>query len=67
MSYEMFQTKVWRLVFKAGGGFTVRFINDTDAGRFIARFSDGTIIVAVPSSTKVTVRYGAGHTAMATI
>ena len=67
MSYQAFQVKVNALIARAGGGISVRFFNDTDKGRFFANFSDGTVIVGNPSSLKVTVKYGSGHQAMATI
>ncbi len=67
MSYEVFQRRVNALINRAGGGIMVRFNNDTDKGKFFANCSDGTTIIGRPSSLKVTVRYGSGHQAMATI
>lgn len=67
MSYEVFKRRVNALINRAGGGIKVRFVNDTDKGRFFANCSDGTTIIGHPSSIKVTVRYGSGHQAMATI
>jgi len=67
MSYEVFQHKVNALIARVGGGIKVRFNNDTDKGRFFANCSDGTTIIGRPSTLKVTVRYGSGHQAMATI
>ena len=66
MSYEVFQRKVNALVAKVGG-IDVDFKNDTEHGRFFANCSDGTTIIARPSSLKVTVRYGSGHQMMAAI
>ena len=67
MSYEVFERKVNALIKKAGGKITVRFRNDTDKGKFFANCSDGTVIIGNPASLKVTVRFGSGHQAMATI
>ena len=67
MSYEVFERKVNALIKKAGGKITVLFHNDTDKGKFFAIFSDGTTIIGNPKSLKVTVRFGSGHQAMATI
>lgn len=67
MSYEVFKRRVNALINRAGGGINVRFSNDTDEGRFFANCSDGTTIIGCSSGLKVTVRYGSGHQAMATI
>ena len=67
MSYEVFERKVNALIKKAGGKITVLFHNDTDKGKFFANCSDGTTIIGNPKSLKVTVRFGSGHQAMATI
>lgn len=67
MSYEVFKRRVNALIDRAGGGITVCFNNDTDKGRFFANCSDGTTIIGRPSGLKITVRYGSGHQAMATI
>ena len=65
MAYEVFVEKVTALIERAGGGIEVRFSNDIDAGKYIAKCSDGTMIIGVPSSLRVTVRYGARHSHMA--
>ncbi len=67
MSFDSFKQKVTALIVRAGGDIGVRFSNDTEKGRFSANCSDGTTIIGSPSSLKVTVRFGSGHQAMATI
>lgn len=67
MSYEVFKRRVNALIDRAGGGIEVRFSNDIDEGKFFAKCSDGTIIIGCSSGLKVTVRYGSGHQAIATI
>lgn len=67
MSFDSFKQKVTALIHRAGGDIGVRFNNDTDKGRYFANCSDGTTIIGCPSSLKVTVRFGSGHQAMATI
>lgn len=67
MAYEVFQKRIKALIKRAGGGISVRFSNDADKGKYIANCSDGTTIVGNASSLKVTVLYGSGHQAMATI
>ena len=67
MSYEVFQRKVNALIARVGGGVKVRFNNDTDKGKHYANCSDGTTIIGNESCLKVTVRWGSGHQAMATI
>jgi len=67
MSYEVFRRRVNALIVRAGGGIKVRFSEDTEKGKFFANCSDGTTIIGNPSSLKVTVQYGSGHQAMATI
>lgn len=67
MSYDVFRRKVNALISRAGGGISVRFHNDAEKGKFFANCSDGTTIIGNSSSLKVTVRYGSGHQAMASI
>lgn len=67
MGYEVFRRRVNALIERAGGGIDVDFYEDTDKGRFLANCSDGTTIVGIPSSLKVTVKFGSGHQAMAAI
>lgn len=67
MNYERFKARVNTLIARAGGGISVRFSRDPDKGRFFANCSDGTTIVGNQSSLKVTVKFGSGHQAMATI
>jgi len=67
MSYDVFQRKVNALIVKAGGKITVKFSHDADKGKFVANCSDGTTIIGNQSGLKVTVRFGSGHQAMASI
>ena len=67
MSFTVFQSKVNALIRRAGGGIKVRFEHDTDKGRFCANCSDGTMIIGNPTSLRVTVNFGSGHTAMVTL
>lgn len=43
-----------------------RFYHDTDKGKYYAH-CDGVKIIGTPTSKKVTVKWGSGHTAMAAI
>ena len=65
MSYESFKARVTALIKRTG--LTVRFSYDEETGKHCAICSDGTTITGCPSSLKVTVKWGSGHTAMATI
>lgn len=67
MDWEVFCQKVRARVDMSGTGMNVRFYNDLERGRFLARCQDGTTIIGNPSSLKVTVRFGSGHQAMAEI
>ena len=63
MSWGQFKQSVSRLLESAG----VRvdsLKNDMEKGRFSARFSDGTEIIARPGSKMATVRFGSGHQAI---
>lgn len=65
MSYEVFKRKVNAIIEKAGGNMNVSF--STNDGTHIARFSDGTTIKANVSCLRMSVRWGSGHTAIATV
>ena len=67
MSYEVFQSKVNALIKKCGKGLSVAFSTDTEIGKHFAKVSDGTEIVGNSGNLKVTVKWGSGHTAMASI
>lgn len=67
MSYECFKAKVRTLLGRIGQGSSVQFSNDEEKGKFFAKCSDGITIIGHPASLKVTVKWGSGHTAMATI
>lgn len=68
MSFEVFQTKIKSLVGKVSGKpINVRFSTDSETGRHVANCSDGTIITGCNESLKLTVRWGSGHVAQATV
>lgn len=67
MSYDDFESRVFALIRKAGGGIAVMCYNDEDRGLYHAFSSDGTHITANSISSRVTVNFGSGHRAMATI
>ena len=67
MSYEVFKNKVTAMINRAGSGLKVRFSTDEEIGKHYASCSDGTTIIGNSSSLKVTVKWGSGHTALATI
>ena len=67
MSYEVFRRRVNALIGKIGGGIVAVFSHDNDCGRHTAVCSDGTIIIGNDISLKVTVKWGSGHVATATI
>lgn len=67
MSYESFKAKVQALLGRVGQGSSVQFSNDEEKGKFSAKCSDGVTIIGCSTSLKITVKWGSGHTAMATI
>lgn len=67
MSYEAFEAKVNALIRRVGSGISVRFSNDIEKGKFYASCSDGTMIIGCACAMKVTVKWGSGHTSMASI
>lgn len=68
MSYEVFQTKVFTLIERAGGEIKVRFSHDEGNGRYFATCSDGTVISAGARNLKATVRWGGkNHQSMVTL
>lgn len=67
MSYKDFQNRVNALIKRAGGGIDVGFSNDTEKGIYYATCSDDTVIVGNSQNLKVTVNFGSGHKALATI
>lgn len=67
MSYDLFKNKVAALIRRSGEYTKVCFSTDHDTGKHRARFPDGTIIVGNSICHKVTVLWGSGHQAIATI
>lgn len=65
MSYPVFIERVKRLVQKNGISCRVDFSQED--GKYHARFSDGVHIMGNSMSSRVLVKWGSGHTAMATI
>lgn len=66
MSYDAFKRKVNALIARVGG-ITVNFKEDPEKGKFFANCSDGTTIIGNSAILKVTIKWGSGHTATATI
>lgn len=65
MPYELFKSHVNAMISKAGGGYDVEFSHED--GKHIARISDGMTITGNTISTRVSVSWGSGHVANATI
>ena len=65
MSFLVFRRRVEGMIKKAGGGISVSYRADRENGRHIAQCSDGTKIIGSTSSLRVSVRWGAGHAAVA--
>ena len=64
MSYGQFLGSLNCLLDRIGGATLSFCKNDTETGRYSARLSDGTKVIARPGSSVVTVRFGSGHQAM---
>lgn len=67
MSFEVFKNKIISLIDRAGGGILVDFSTDQENGRHIACCSDGTKIVGNSVCARLSVQWGSGHRAFATI
>lgn len=65
MSYKDFVKRVTRIL--EASGSTANFSYDPDKGVHIARCADGVTISGSVLNTKITVRWGDGHTAMANV
>lgn len=66
MSYEAFKAMVNALISRKRLNIKPRFYHDTENGKYYAYCND-VKITGNPASKKVTVNWGSGHTAMATI
>lgn len=66
MSYEAFMVMVNALISRKRLNIKPRFYHDTDKGMYYAH-CEGVKIIGTPTSKKVTVKWGSGHTAMAAI
>lgn len=66
MSYETFVAMVNALITRKNLNIKPQFYNDIDKGKYCAN-CDGVKIIGNPASKKVTVKWGSGHVAMATI
>lgn len=64
MDFKLFSEKIVALANKAG--LSVRVFKRDD-GKHQAVFSDGTVIIGNSVSKKLCVKWGSGHTAMATV
>ena len=67
MAFEVFKERVNALINRAGGDIDVMFSTDTEKGKHLAKCSDGTTIIGSARNLNVTVNWGSGHQAMATI
>lgn len=67
MSYELFQRKVRGFIKKAEDGRAVMFWNDEEIGQYYAYCAGDILIIGCPSSKKLAVNWGNGHTAMAAV
>ena len=65
MSYEVFCKRVNDVVKRNKIGGSVRF--SRDEGKHIAECTDGVTIIGNSVSSRVLVKWGSGHTALATI
>lgn len=67
MSFEGFKRKVNALIERAGGGIAVMFATDEELGKHYAVCSGEIMIIGRTSCKRVEVRWGSGHTSLATI
>lgn len=67
MSMKAFEGAVSDILAAAKIKGNVRFVNDTDKGLYIAYCPGNIRISANPVSTKLSVRWGSGHQAMASV
>lgn len=65
MSFNTFKARIAAIAERANE--TILGFSQDEHGRYIARFSDNTRIIANATSSKVTVLFGSGHQAMATL
>lgn len=63
MAYDVFESKMNGLAKASGTEVSCR----TYKGNHRAKFSDGTVIFANNSSSKISVRWGSGHEAYASV
>lgn len=63
MSYEVFCEKIGALAKRTGT--EVEFSHED--GKHIARFSDGVVITGNAKALRIHVKWGSGHTALATV
>ena len=66
MDFKEFKDKINALLSSKGLNIEAKFHNDTEKGQFVA-VCDGVKIIGRPSGNRLTVKWGSGHTAMATI
>ena len=67
MSYYDFKNHITNLIKTTGQNINVEFSTDKDKGIYIAVLSDGTVITVPFRGFKMTVRWGSGHVAMASV
>lgn len=56
MTYKQFRTMVCDAIKSASGGIGVKFHNDEDRGRYVAKCSDGTMITGNSTTFGLSVR-----------
>lgn len=66
MSYEAFKAMVNALIIRKKLNIKARFYNDTEKGMYYAH-CNGVKIIGTPTSKKITVKWGSGHTAMVAV
>lgn len=67
MNFETFINKVNAVITASKENVKVKFFNDTENGKYTAKLNNGMTIVGNTVSDYVTVKWGSGHIAKATI
>ncbi len=67
MNFKDFQEGINKVINKSGENVKVTFYNDTDNGKYIAKCNNGVTFTGNATTLQVTVKWGSGHTATASI
>lgn len=67
MSYDVFKSKIRKLIAESDPGLVVMFCHDNDKGLHIARISNGWVITANIINPSITLKCGKNHTMMAVV